>query len=420
MGSCAVLEVGKSWLAELKADVPAEIMSVFQDSDLVVSPNDELRWDPRAEASLASNVHIYRLRVSDAIERLNVMGFTFSRSQVSFEAGIRDRLDALRAWYDDEGYEEGHSLKELKFSDYLEYVNMVLSSPYALFDRELETSLSGMCAFLREELGEEFFWSFPNSDPRWAIRLILEASDPSQELTLNVSELVWNEYIQDVQRYCLEKRASVAARAGQAGPIIVLTEGSSDSMILQESLALMHPELTGYFTFLDFSFLKLQGGAPELVKAIKSFATAGVANRVIAVFDNDSAAHDALSNLDQEKLPETIRVLHYPNSVTASNYPTVGPTGGIQFMDVNGKAASLELYFGASVLTSPAGGFRPIRWTGYIQKLEQYQGEVEGKARLQDEFRKLLGSLKGQPANVVQAQLPEMALVLEGIRKAFN
>lgn len=420
MGSYAVLRIGTLWVAELKSDVPSEMASIFRDSDLVISPSGETHWDALLERSVPASLHIFSLSVSDAISRLNVMGFTASLAHAAFEAGIRDRLEELQAWYDDEGHEDEHSLRQLTLSDYLGYLKDVLSSPYSLFEPELGPHLSGTSAFLHEELREDFFWSFPSGDPRWAIRLILELSDPADVLALDVSELVDNEYIQDVSRYCQDKRAAVASDAGQVGPIIVLTEGSSDSMILRDSLALMHPELIGYFSFLDFSFLNLQGGAPELVRAIKSFATAGVANRVIAIFDNDSAAHDALSLLDQKKLPGTIRVLHYPTSSIASSYPTVGPAGGIELMDVNGKAASLELYFGSSVLMDSNGALMPVRWTGYVQKLKRYQGEVEGKATLQKEFVDLLASLRGQPASVVRTKLPDMALVLDTLRNAFN
>lgn len=32
-----------------------------------------------------------------------------------------------------------------------------------------------------------------------------------------------------------------------------------------------------------------------LVKTLKSFAAAGISNRIVAIFDNDTAAYDALS-----------------------------------------------------------------------------------------------------------------------------
>ena len=70
MGSCAVLNVGTSRLAELKSDVPAEIMSIFQDSDLVVRPSGEMYWDLIREASVPAEMHIFKLPASDAISRV--------------------------------------------------------------------------------------------------------------------------------------------------------------------------------------------------------------------------------------------------------------------------------------------------------------------------------------------------------------
>lgn len=420
MGSLAILKIGDLWVGEMKSAVPREIVSLFRDSDLVVHSDDLLRWDLHLESTVPAPPHILTLSVGHAISRLDAMGFTLPRAQAAFEEGIFNYRDSFGPWYDDEGYESAPALRNLTFQDYLKYLSDVFTSPYSLFDTQLTSQLTGASAFLHEDFGEDFFWSFPSADPRWALRLLLDKFDRVKPVTLDVSQLVDNDYIEDVSRYCEDTRATLASETAQISPVIVLTEGSSDSMILQASLALMYPELTDHFSFLDFSFLNLQGGAPELVRTIKSFATAGVANRVIALFDNDSAAHDALSNLDQEKLPENIRVLHYPNLALASSYPTLGPAGGIQLMDINGWAVSLELCFGSEVLTDANGALKPIRWTGYLQKLKRYQGEVEGKAELQKRFMAVLTSLQGQPPAIVRGKLPDMAQVMNGLREAFN
>ena len=69
------------------------------------------------------------------------------------------------------------------------------------------------------------------------------------------------------------------------------------------------------------------------------------------------------------------------------SYPTLGPSGNTE-MDVNGLAASIELYLGRDVLTQDDGSLTPVQWKGYNETVGQYQGEVMRKAQLQHAFNK--------------------------------
>jgi hypothetical protein len=144
-----------------------------------------------------------------------------------------------------------------------------------------------------------------------------------------------------------------------------------------------------YYTFPDFARANAAGGAPMLVATLKAFVSANIRQRVIALFDNDTAAEDALRGLRDVHLPDHIRVLRLPDLDLARSYPTVGPQGA-QDVDVNGSAVSLELYFGRDILRSQDEGFVPIRWGGWSQAVGKYQGEVQHKERLQRDYRALL------------------------------
>ena len=119
--------------------------------------------------------------------------------------------------------------------------------------------------------------------------------------------------------------------------IIVLTEGNTDKRILERSLNLLYPHLSDYFR-----------GAGELIKIVKAFSAAGLINRILDMFDNDTAAKSALGGLKGMLPPDNIVVLKYPALESAINYPTLGPTGVVN-MDVNRLAGSIELYFGNDV-----------------------------------------------------------------------
>lgn len=179
-------------------------------------------------------------------------------------------------------------------------------------------------------------------------------------------------------------------------PPIILTEGVFDRKVLKESIGLLYPHLMSYIRFLDTDH-KTEGGAGSVVKMLKSFAAAGISNRILAIFDNDTAAYDALSNFRKSSLPLNYRVMHYPDINLGDIYPTIGPQGYVD-MNVNGLAGSIELYLGRDVLTDEAGKLRPVQWTGYVSKLKKYQGELSDKSKIQTLFLEKLKLAKADPS----------------------
>ena len=130
----------------------------------------------------------------------------------------------------------------------------------------------------------------------------------------------------------------------------------------------------------------MEGGAGALANMVKSFSGAGVSNRVIALFDNDTAGKLALQNLKGIALPANIKAFTLPPIEIARSYPTLGPSG-ISVMDINGMACGIELYLGTEVLTGADGNLMPVQWKGYDVKLRQYQGELLAKGEVLDRFR---------------------------------
>ncbi len=58
-------------------------------------------------------------------------------------------------------------------------------------------------------------------------------------------------------------------------------------------------------------------------------------------------------------------------------------------MNVNGLACSIEMYFGADVLTKDCE-LIPIRWKGFDEKEKKYQGEIDDKKYVQETFKSKL------------------------------
>ena len=201
--------------------------------------------------------------------------------------------------------------------------------------------------------------------------------------------------------------------------VIVLTEGDTDRRILERSLRLLYPHLAEYFHFFDFTGRRVGGGAGELANLVRAFAAADVRHRILALFDNDTAAKAALSNLNTDSLPSNIAVRHYPSLPLAKDYPTLGPSGGAS-MDVNGLAGSIELYLGQDALKDDAGMFPPVQWTGYDRKIGAYQGEVLDKQRVLDRFAAKLACCETRPDQISYYDWEGIEAVVHTMRRAFH
>lgn len=187
---------------------------------------------------------------------------------------------------------------------------------------------------------------------------------------------------------------------------------------MKESLTILYPHLVGYYSFMDFGLSNAAGGASFLVSTIKAFIGSGIRNRVIGIFDNDTAARVSIGILARVAIPDNIKILTYPNFEMARHYPTIGPSGPSN-LDVNGLAGSIELYLGTDILTVD-GQLTPIQWKGYEASLQQYQGEVLNKIALQAAFSEKVRRCKNDPQLVGQTDWEAMRLILQAIFRAFN
>ncbi len=221
-------------------------------------------------------------------------------------------------------------------------------------------------------------------DPRFRLRALLEAVNDSEEITLDIDDLIeggWLDPSVDPQSLASE----FVAYASQGGlPPIVLTEGAFDAEVLASAVRVRRPHLVSFIRFPDFTG-RPEGGAAALRQTVRAFASAGIPNRVLAIFDNDTAARDVVRTIDLRALPSNVAVVHLPTLPSAVSYPTLGPQGE-KHMDVNGLAASIELFLGSDVLAKD-GAPRPIEWRGYVPGMRAYQGEVAEKAAVDDAFR---------------------------------
>lgn len=430
MGSYTEVSVARYPLISSKSAVIPEIMTVFRETDKKVyerrlGDRNPLVWGEfiSPDADRLEIAIEYSCETWKVIDRLNAMGFSLSRAEIEFELGRNAELETYKSYAEDRP-------TACLFADHVAFLQSLTLEAYMIalrtvmdmglrgypFDDHKRTGLSPVVEYILKDSG--FSLGFPG-DLHSLLRIACEVSAPDSSVVQDITELVHGGYYAEDDPVCENETRALVAGHPEYSHRIILTEGSSDRWILKQSLALLYPHMEGYYSFLDFETSRSQGGSGHLVLLIKSLAAAGITNRIIALFDNDTAAKEAKRSLSHVQLPGNIVVQSYPDLAQLQNYPTLGPTGTVNF-NVNGLAASIELYLGDDVLRKTCGDLTPIQWKGYNETLDQYQGEVMHKTQLQEKFKSKVQNALADSSLVAKQDWSGLSAILQQVFSAFD
>jgi hypothetical protein len=434
MGSHAVLDIGGVCFDSWKDGVDPAIMVLFSESEKQctrdpVPPEAKIALDegeewPFYEVQYRSTVQVIK-------KRLEFFGFTLDVAHRAFEIAkqeeIKDIQRSIKVWLDRaDSLEAAHSIiaryrrglelvSSADFDSWMEAIREAYRSPLSDYPNEIRTLADYFQPVLRAT-GDA---RFPGSvDPRFRLRLELEAATTDQ-VVLDISELVNDgEYYSISSPMTEYARDELPSSERERCHMVILTEGSTDQFYLERAFALFHPELTNYVSFLDFDGWNVPGGASFLESMIRSFIAAGIKDRIVAIFDNDTAGFASHQRLAQLALPSNIRVLRYPDIDLAKSYPTLGPSGTV-VMDVNGLAASIELYLGEDIIRNGEGDLIPIQWKGYDSSLTRYQGEITDKRGCWKRFSEKLAKVSASCVIGKEPEWRDLLLVANTLCTAF-
>ena len=445
MGQYASLTVGPVNLGTTRDEIDHGLMWAFRPSDKYIE-----RIDYRTRERIAHyvaddiideydedhpfNIVQYRCPSHVAIDRLEFRGITRKVAEAGFGIGLASDIHRLEDFADKPDRMSPRILEE-----YAALQSLTVESWVEAFIRVMEDGLTSealdslpqtdpQLPLLRYMLSRtKDFYGFPGFDLRHFLRLAVELVPAHEQLTYdmsNIADVDWPDEVEDFVSYVdglIDEDFLLSQR------VIVLTEGVTDRRFLLRSLDLLYPHLSEYFHFFDFGGHRVGGGVGELANLVRAFAAnlvrafaaADVKHRILALFDNDTAARSALTSLDRNSLPDNLKVLHYPDLETARDYPTLGPSGEVA-MNVNGLAGSIELYLGDDILRDSDGSPRPIQWKGFDRKLSAYQGEILNKQQLVSAFENKLQDCENNPDHVGVYDWDGIRAILAVMRSAFN
>jgi len=327
--------------------------------------------------------------------RLEIMGYTLDKVKAKYAEGIQNALKTKRH-YNSEIFDtvtdsdEKHlnTLMNGGFEFWLKLIKYVFENNITNYSDNLERE-EDIYRFILDynDIDEDLYLGYPNIGIGYFLRAALEAVAPCSELILDITSLVTSGYYEEDDNVCANTSQMHLDSTLPFQKIIILTEGSSDSKILSKALKLLYPKVESYFSFLDFDTYKAEGGSAMLEKTVKSFAAAGISNKIIALFDYDAAGVAATKRLKKRSFPSNFRVMTLPPIDLADSYPTVG-TEGIINENVNGRACSIEMYLGIDILTDASNLLVPVKWKNIEPQINICQGEISSKAELQKKYLK--------------------------------
>jgi hypothetical protein len=379
--------------------------------------------DYQEPSDVTQEGHQYESTASNIIDRLEIMGFTLKRSKEQFEEGIAYEIERAKE-YSTMTLPEAEEnilfpvmspfhpeavkyLENYTFDLWSELIAKVIDENLALISFSNQTEIQQRDPYLYHILewhnGHSF--GFPRYGGMHMYRAMLEVVSPNTPVILDFSNLVGWVGLEDY--LCSPPKT------------VIMTEGTSDKRILDETLRILYPHLHPYFSFIDFALANMPGSTGHLLNIVKAFVATGVERRTVAVFDNDTAGHDALRQLSVIPLPDNIKAIALPHLPLATHYPSIGPQGRTE-TDINGHACSLELYLGRDILKDASGELTPIQWGGLMQGVRRYQGEITNKTVIQEKYFRLLADAAIIPEIMQSHDWSGMQLIFKVIFDLFK
>ncbi len=224
--------------------------------------------------------------------------------------------------------------------------------------------------YRKEENGwrliSDFETFFENLDPYITLRVLAE--NPNN----NEFEVYWS--FADVVENGWTEKEDIVKRLSPDEKILIVTEGSSDSFVIKQSIDALYPDIADFFDFVDMEEHYPFTGVGNLYNFCLGLIRINISNRILIIFDNDTAGTEKYKLLETIEKPSSLLITKLPDHKDFEDFKTFGPQGEAS-ENINGKAVAIECFLDFnSISQNPA-----VRWTFFSKKLNQYQGELIDK-----------------------------------------
>jgi hypothetical protein len=395
------VRIGSASLFDTRSSYDRDIAALFTEADRYFEAGEDGEYDSYGYQTTARQMR----------ERLQARGFSARRAWSGMAS-------AVAKWAEEPGGDRRPGSVEDEFQ---RFVGRLEGVPVVSFQENLDIFEELEKFEAAHDQPAAFLWHL---DTRDVLRLLLDQVPDDTVVALDLSELTGCCVEMDPQQPIAEPaRQEQLQHVALDSPLIVLTEGSTDSRLLSDGMKITHPHLSGFINFIDFDSFKAEGGVAMLPKIVYAFVASGVANRIAAIADNDTEAHDALEKIKKDpNLPDNVRIIHYPNLATLNNYPTLGPyCPEPALADINGSAGALEMYLGRDVLTID-GQLAPVQWRNYNPELGRYQGTLldKDKKTAQAAFAEKVKRAQARGRTMAEEDWSGIEAIIEGLLTAFD
>lgn len=408
MGEIVSISIGEYEFFSSKNSF-GELLTIFSKNDL------------HSESIITDDVNFTRRYLTTTVLKakqvLDALGYTLRMSRSTFNS-VREKWIYFYDIYDLPDIKAQDIDRDLTYeawSDAVKKYALIVSKCVGDIETEIQKQRDEPHNIAEEIVlnslpyfSDDTFFGVDSEVWPWEIfRVILDGFPEEQEILLDYTNLSEGGYCDEIPEDELF----------DVPKTIILTEGTFDAQIISKSMRLLYPHMSKIYSLIDFENVKVQGSCSYLTHYLKAFIGAKIENRIIALYDNDTAGLAEMKLLESIKIPSNVRIMHLPNLDICKSYPTIGPSRN-EDADINGRACSIELFLGKDVLTENKK-LLPIMWTGYNHKLKSYQGVITKKEDIQKRFEKKISNAEKNGLGECN-DWDELKILLNSIFNAFN
>jgi hypothetical protein len=307
---------------------------------------------------------------------LNLLGFNYEQ--------IRQKIDVLLADFDNIGFDTIiNAIRQMEIHKSISYDYDDLANPLNNISFNSSEYVARIILILIKN-GD--FSLDDEGDKIFNLQYVLDEITPYEFLFVLINnnlfieeDLIW-EY-QDLMDGGWIDQDTIDIAFSRRSKFLIITEGSTDTLILKNAFEWLMPENAGFFDFIDMKDNYPFTGVGNIVNFYHGLLKIEPKKKIIILFDNDTAGHAAI----QRCTPTTTKnflLITLPDMDECEYFRTIGPSG-IVYENINGRAVSIEIFLDLDFqcIEQPA-----IRWTSFDSNLKQYQGSLQNKDQYTKKF----------------------------------